>query len=224
MKMNQARVDLGVVNCTLHDIVRENEPLKRKCDLSKVKINKLKSRNVKLEAECVELQVETLELQSEKLDHQCDSDTSYHADDAESTIVGRHKYSTEIRKLYYSLLVDQMPVSKITIIIQNALKCFDPSVNLDEIRLPKKSCAAYMRQAELKTVCYSHKAHILCSGTAKGMHLKTDGTTKHQRKLGAVVVDDLVVSVNELANGKAISAIEDISRELIHLRRVTKID
>lgn len=80
-----------------------------------------------------------------------------------------------------------------------------------------------MRQAELKTVCDSHKAHILCSGTAKGMDLKTDGTTKHQRKLGAVVVDDLVVSVNELANGKAISAIENISKELIHLRRVTKI-
>lgn len=51
MKINQARVDLGVVNRTLHDIVRENEHLKRKCDLSKVKINKLKSRNVKLEAE-----------------------------------------------------------------------------------------------------------------------------------------------------------------------------
>ena len=71
-----------------------------------------------------------------------------------------------------------MPVSKITIIIQNALKCFDPSVNLDEIRLPKKSCAAYMRQAELKTVCDCHKAHILCSGTAKGMDLKTDSTTR----------------------------------------------
>ena len=106
-----------------------------------------------------------------------------------------------------------MPVSKIT--IKNTLKCFDPSVNLDEIRLPKKSCAAYMRQAELKTVCDSHKAHILCSGTAKGMDLKTDGTTKHQRKLGAVVVDILVVSVNELANGKAISAIENISKEFI---------
>ena len=35
-----------------------------------------------------------------------------------------------------------------------------------------------MRQAELKTVCDSHKAHILCSGTAKGMDLKTDGTTR----------------------------------------------
>lgn len=29
MKINQARVDLGVVNRTLHDIVRENEHLKR---------------------------------------------------------------------------------------------------------------------------------------------------------------------------------------------------
>ena len=62
-----------------------------------------------------------------------DSDTSFQAADVESTfqyITGDHKYSPEIRKLYYSLLADQVPISKFTDIIRTVLKCFNPSMNV----------------------------------------------------------------------------------------------
>ena len=37
----------------------------------------------------------------------------------------------------------------------------------------------------------------------------TNVTTKHQRKLGGAIVNGLVLGVNELADGKAITAVED---------------
>ena len=96
----------------------------------------------------------------------CDSDTSFQAADVESTfqdIIGHRKYSPEIRKLYYTLLADQVPVSKITDIIRTVLKCFNPSMNVEELRLPKKTCASYMRKEELKIISDTHKAHIICN-------------------------------------------------------------
>ena len=38
------------------------------------------------------------------------------------------------------------------------------------------------------TICNAHKATMLCSDSAKtrGVSLNTDGTTKHQKKLGVV--------------------------------------
>ena len=52
-----------------------------------------------------------------------------------------------------------------------------------------------------------------------GFSLNTDGTTKAQKKLGGVVINDIVVSVNHLPDGSAVSAISDISRELEKLRK-----
>ena len=72
-----------------------------------------------------------------------------------------------------------------------------------------------MRKEELKFIADAHKAHIICSDASKGkgIHLNTDGTSKQQiKKLGGVVANNMVVSVNELPDGKAISAVEDISR------------
>ena len=52
----------------------------------------------------------------------------------------------------------------------------------------------------------------------KGFHLNSNGTTKHQKKLQVVAINDLVVSVNEVTDGTASSIIADISRELQTLR------
>lgn len=62
---------------------------------------------------------------------------------------------------------------------------------------------------------------MLCSDSAKtrGISLNTDGTTKHQMKLKGVVANDVVLGVNELSDGTALSAVEDISRELEKLRK-----
>lgn len=227
-KMEASRSQLRAANCTLRDITNENQHLKRKCEISKVKVGKLKEKNEWLETECVQLEIENLDLQSEE--ESCDSDSSFQATstDVESTfqnIVGHRKYSPEIRKLYYSLLADQIPVSKIADIIRTVLKCFNPSMNVEELSLPKKTCASYMRKEELKIISDAHKANIICSDASKGkgIYLNTDGTTKQQKKLGGVVANDMVVSVNELPDGKAVTAIEDISREFEKLRRVAEM-
>ena len=100
-----------------------------------------------------------------------DSDTSFQVvHDVESTfqdIIGHHKYSPEIRKLCYNLLADQVPVSNITDIIRTALKCFNPSMNVEELKLLRKTCASYMRKEELKIITDTHKVHI-CSDASKG--------------------------------------------------------
>ena len=225
-KVETKRTQLRTANRALRDITNENKNLKRKCELSKDKIYRLKCKNEQLESECVQLGIENADLLSEN--ESCDCDTSFQDTDSESIfqdIIGQRKYSSEIRQLYYSLLADQVSVSKIADIIRTVLKCFNPSMNVEELKLPKKTCASYMRKEELKTINDAHKAHIICSDVSKGkgIYLNTDGTTKHQKKLGGAVVNDLVLCVNELPDGTAISAIEDMTREFQKLRRVAEM-
>lgn len=143
----------------------------------------------------------------------------------QSIIGNSQKYSPEIRKLYYNLLAEQVPVSKITDIIQYVLKCFHPTENVEDLQLPKKSCATYMRKEELRTICDAHKATVICGDSTKSkqLHLNTDGTTKNQKKLGGVVANNLVLSVNELQDGSAVSAVDDISREFEKLRHAASM-
>ena len=109
--------------------------------------------------------------------------------------------------------------SKISAIIKTIVSSFNPSIDVDQLKLPGKSCVGYMRKNELKTISDAHKATILCQHAAdkKLFKLNTDGTTKARKKLGAVAVNDLVVSVNELYDGTAVA---DISRELEKLRKI----
>lgn len=94
-------------------------------------------------------------------------------------------------------------------------------VDTSKLQLPKKTCASYMRREELKTINDAHKAKTLCeySTKQKGLLLNTDGTTKQQKKLGGTVVNNMVLGVNELDDGKGASAIADISSEFETLRR-----
>lgn len=140
-----------------------------------------------------------------------------------SEIIGSsRKYSPEIRQLYYNLLAAQVPVSNIDDIIRHVLRCFHPSEDVENLQLPKKSCAAYMRKEELKTICDAHKATVI-SEISSQLHLNTDGTTKNQRKLGGVVANNMVLSVNELQDGSATIAIDDISREFEKLRHAANV-
>ena len=102
-KVEASRTQLRAANRTLHDI-NENQLLKRKCELSKVKVDKLEDRNEHLETECARLEIENLDLQSEE--ESCDSDTSFQATDVESTFqdIGHRKYSPEIRKTLLQLI------------------------------------------------------------------------------------------------------------------------
>ena len=65
------------------------------------------------------------------------------------------------------------------------------------------------------------KASAISQQAQKGMlHMNTKGTTLEQRKLGGVALNGMVISVNELPDGKADSVIEDVSKELRKLREV----
>ena len=127
----------------------------------------------------------------------------------------RRRYSPAIRKLYYQLLTKQVPTSKIVDIIKAVIRCFSPAVDIQNLNLPQHDCASYMRKNELKALSDAHKAKLLCENTSRtGLRLNTDGTINDQRKIGAVAINDIAVSGNELPDGRARSAVNDISREL----------
>jgi len=125
-------------------------------------------------------------------------------------------YSPANRKLHYTLLADQIPPAKICSTIKSVLKCFLPSLDVEHPQLPKERCAGYMRKKELTTISMAHKAKVVSEQAQAGKpHINTDGTTLHQRKLGGLAVNGLMISVNQLPNGTA-----DVSRELCKLREM----
>ena len=150
-KFEKTRSHLRSTKTALGDITNQNTVLNQRLKAAREKISQLKFKNASLEEECVNLQVDLL---SETMDS---ADSADHQDDSvtepintlQSIIGNSQKYTPEIRKLYYNLLAEQVPVSKITDIIQHVLRCFNPTENVEDLQLPKRSCAAYMRKEEL---------------------------------------------------------------------------
>ena len=134
------------------------------------------------------------------------------------TFLTKENYSDAIRQLYYALLADQVPPAKVSGIIKSVLKCFLPSLNTDELELPRERCAGYMRREELRTVSMAHKAYTLAECESLSLH--SDGTTKLQKKLGGVAVNGMVLCLNEVPDGSAQSMIEQVSLELEKLRDI----
>ena len=56
-----------------------------------------------------------------------------------------------------------------------------------------------MCRDELRTISNAHKATILseCIAKGKGFVMHSDGTTKGQRKLGGLAINNTTISVNE---------------------------
>ena len=67
-------------------------------------------------------------------------------------------------------------------IIKMIVKCFNPSIDTEHLKLPQRAYANYMRRGDLKTVSNGHKATVLCEHAAgdKGFRMNTDGTTLAQ--------------------------------------------
>ena len=57
----------------------------------------------------------------------------------------KRRYNANIRELYYSLLAMHIPPAQIKTVVANVITCLNPMADMDELRLPGKSCAAYMR-------------------------------------------------------------------------------
>ena len=59
--------------------------------------------------------------------------------------------------------------------------------------LPREKCAGYMRREEMNTICMAKKTYSISEN--KSLHLNSDGTTKFQKKIGAVSVNGMVLYV-----------------------------
>ena len=81
------------------------------------------------------------------------------------------------------------------------LVAFFPDVNVESLTLPGGSCAM---------------AHQVSK--ADRLYLNSDGTTKNQRKVNATAFNGVVISVNEVPDGKADTIIADIDSQLKKLR------
>lgn len=89
---------------------------------------------------------------------------------------------------------------------------------IDDLKLPQRSCASYMRKEELRTICDAQKATISCELPTKQLHLNTNDNNKKPKKIGEAVANNLVLSINKLEDGTFVAAIKDISREFEKLR------
>lgn len=72
-----------------------------------------------------------------------------------------HKFTNEIRELYYCLLAENLSPSKIGKSIKIILKAFCPRIDTEKLKLPKKSLALDMRSSKLPTVAKAHEAAAL---------------------------------------------------------------
>ena len=229
-QLEDSKKQLCSARCALRDVTNEKLVLLKRKDIAEKKAVKcqelgsfLEEEVARLQEDNVDLSIAMSELENELASFPDDRTGTCKADDVDFSIhtkCGR-RYSPAIRKLYYTLLADLVPPSKIADIIKTVLKSFSPSLDVHQLKLPQRACASYMRREELKTISSAHKVAVLCEATVRneGFRMNTDGTTKAQRKLGALAINDVVVSINEVPDGTARSAVADVSRELEKLRR-----
>lgn len=223
-QLASSREQLHSANLALRGITDEKVKLQKQRDTALKKVSKMQLSQTSAEEDIVHLIMENADLadalsavETELLDISSSStcDPVSIVDFSFETKCGR-VYSHSIRKLYYNLLSNEVPTSKISDIIRAVVKCFNPNVDVSQLKLPKPSCASYMRKEELKTLSNCHKATTLCNGPFR---LNTDGTTLRQRKLNGIAVNDMVVSVNEVSDGSAETTISDVTKELERLRK-----
>lgn len=155
-QLEESRKQLHSAQDALRDVTNNKLRLKKQRDIAERKASKLRDQNLSLEQEVAQLLDENTDLSvaiSEVESELIGADACI-LGDREYTIQTKHgrRYSPAIQKLYYTLLSNQIPTSKITDIIKVVVKCFNPSIDVQHLKLPKRACASYMRKDELKTV------------------------------------------------------------------------
>ena len=160
--------------------------------------------------------IQELCLQNDDLQEQLGSSQTVQSDIVEM----KHgkQYTKEVRKLYYSLLSQNIPPSKIRKIIKSVFQHLLPSVDPNELQLPSASTARYMRRKELPTVSCAQKASTLANTEA--LHINSDGTTLHQRKIAGALVNGMVLGVHTVPDGSANSALNAITEEFTKVKQV----
>ena len=160
--------------------------------------------------------IEELHLQNDDLEEQLGQKDQ---PDIAKTKHGR-QYTKEVRKLYYSLLSQNIPPNKIRGIIKSVFQHLLPSASPNELQLPSKSTAGCMRREELPTVSRAQKAAKLAATEA--LHINSDGTTLNQQKIAGALVNGMVLGVHTVADGSANSAFDAITTEFSKVKEVGK--
>ena len=141
--------------------------------------------------------------------------------DSEETYSSR-AYTSNVRALYYSLLALRLPPTVIKPAVKNVIADLFPSVS-EEIRLPGKACASYMRSEEMPTINRIHKAVKLMP--EEQCHLNSDGTTLNQEKKVVLLVNGTVLGVHNVSSGCSESTLYAIKVELDKIKDVAaKVD
>ena len=68
-----------------------------------------------------------------------------------------------------------VPPAQIRTMVTNVISYLNPSVDIDELRLPGKSCPTYIRSQEMQTISQAQKANELMQKDQ--WLLNSDGTT-----------------------------------------------
>ena len=128
------------------------------------------------------------------------------------------RYVNSIRELYYNLMSIGISPEKISTTISSVLNKLCPSIDTSSLKLPSKSCANYMRQAEMPTISNVHKATNL-TNTAQQGHINSDGTTLNMRKLIGSSISGTVLGVQEVSDGRAETMLQELDKQLSKLRQ-----
>ena len=108
------------------------------------------------------------------------------------------RYLNSVRELYYGLMTTGISPEKIDSTIRMVLSKLCSSLDVESLKLPKKSCANYMRMAEMPTVSDVHKATIT--------------------KLIGSSINGTVLGIQEVSDGTADTMIAELDRQLTKLR------
>ena len=132
--------------------------------------------------------------------------------DKSLTTFASRKYTSSVRELYYSLLSLKLPPAKIKLVVYNVIRSLLPDINPDNLRLPGKSCASYMRAYEMPTLSNLQKSSELLK--AESWHLNSDGTTLRQQKKMGFLINGLVLGVYDVSDGSSKTALDCLKNEL----------
>uniref|UniRef100_A0A1X7VFV3 Uncharacterized protein n=1 Tax=Amphimedon queenslandica TaxID=400682 RepID=A0A1X7VFV3_AMPQE len=141
------------------------------------------------------------------------STASEHFEEFQTKEIGG-AYTTAIRELYHTLLANQVLHNKIATTVKSILKGLLPSLDVDNMKLPRESCASYLIWQELTAENLAHKARCLLDKAQYGLlNLNCDRTTLAQKKRQGAAISGMTLSVAD-------SMIDDISKELLKLRDI----
>jgi hypothetical protein len=101
------------------------------------------------------------------------------------------------------------PPGKIKTIIHNVISHLFPSVDISEIWLPEKS---YMGSEEMAILSDYQKHDHLSEN--EDWHLSSDGTTLHQQKKVALLINGLVFGIHDVPEGSSVSMFDALIQSL----------